>query len=160
MIGPVKPSLRMAWTKRFPDPLLRTATLDGTTAQSEVGQGRTDPQPISICRPAVTGRVVQLDEVTSVGRQRDAEIRIGVVGIQAGAGILMIVVKRDHLAGRIGQFQERVDWRIEAPCKHFGDNCLAGSTVDLEHVDVIGKIHAAIDDDRQRDGLWSFRGVG
>jgi len=71
----------------------------------------------------------------------------------------MIVVERQHVAGRIGDFQHRVQRGLESPRRDFRHDRLAGTALELEHIPLIRPIDAPVHDDGQLDLLGGSRGV-
>ncbi len=76
---------------------------------------------------------------------------------QAGTFVFVIVVKRDLLAGGVGEPQHGIERSAEAAGENFGDDFLAGFAFEAKDIFVAGAADAAVDGDGEGEFL---RGVG
>jgi len=72
-----------------------------------------------------------------------------VVGVEPRRGVVMIVVQRDDLAIRSGDFDEGIHGGAEAARVHVRDDRLAGFSFHFENIPVPGAIRSPVDDDGQ-----------
>ena len=115
--------------------------------QREIGLRLADPEPVGILLSCVSPRVAEVNEVLSVGGQLHHEVGIGVVGVQPRCRVVMIVVQRDDLAVRAGDFDEGIERGAEPARVHFRDDGLTGFSFHLEDIPVTRAIRSPVDDD-------------
>ena len=103
--------------------------------------------------------VAHIEVVDAGGGQLDAEIGIGVLGLQAGALVLKVVVEGQLFAGGIGQSDDRIQRGIEPAGDGFGDDFIAGAALEAEDIPLARFFNAPVDDNGKGDRLGGGLGM-
>ena len=105
----------------------------GNDAQGKVRLWRAEAEAEANLGPPCAGRR-RGEGIGAVGRQGGGEIGIGVVGVQASAFVLVVVVEGKLLAGGIGEFEDGIERGIEPAGVDFGDDAVAGAAFEAEDI--------------------------